>query len=293
MYLEQLILKHNAHRDTTNIKEKRDGIDFAYAQRSHAIKMVDFLKAVVPIQSKQSEQLISTDIHSGTSNYKFTFSVEIAPICKDDLVCLPPKLARSLGNVFPLTVCTRVGSSIQVIDPNTLQTADISSNVYWNAPFLSLAAAAEMSEYYVMDVEPLGPTRGKYVLADIQVAKTSDFGKNDTTFFTRSHLGGVLKPGDTVMGYVIGTSNFNDVNFDSLDRRSLQDVVSRRGNGFICLAEMKVDPANSRYKNRFLCARHIPTGGKRTSRVTGSSTHLRKKKKTWDPRSRSKLKLST
>lgn len=74
LYLEQLILKHNAYKDTTNIKEVRDGIDFYYGQRAHAVKMVEFLAAVVPIKYKTSEQLISTDIHSGSSNYKFTYS---------------------------------------------------------------------------------------------------------------------------------------------------------------------------------------------------------------------------
>lgn len=99
LYLEQLILKHHAHRDTVNIKEAKDGLDFFYAQRGHAIKMVEFLGAVVPTRSKSSEQLISTDVHTSTANYKFSYSVEIAPICKDDLVCLPLKLARSLGNI--------------------------------------------------------------------------------------------------------------------------------------------------------------------------------------------------
>ena len=50
LWLEQLILKHNAHRDTTNIKEFKDGLDFFYSQRAHAVKMVEFLQAVVPLR---------------------------------------------------------------------------------------------------------------------------------------------------------------------------------------------------------------------------------------------------
>ena len=53
----------------------------------------------VMLRTKSSEQLLSTDTHSNTANYKFTYSVEIVPICKDDLVCLPLKQARSLGNI--------------------------------------------------------------------------------------------------------------------------------------------------------------------------------------------------
>jgi len=50
LWLEQLILKHNAHRETVNIKEARDGIDFYYSARNHAIRMVEFLQSVVPIK---------------------------------------------------------------------------------------------------------------------------------------------------------------------------------------------------------------------------------------------------
>ncbi len=102
-----------------------------------------------------SEQLISADIQSGTFNYKvfvclfllcllaqFTFSVEIVPICKDDIVCLPLSLARSNGNiksvpVFALLVlmdhsqiviCERIGSTIHLIDPMTLQRAEVCHN---------------------------------------------------------------------------------------------------------------------------------------------------------------------
>jgi len=48
--LEQLILKHNAQRDANNIKEAKDGIDFYYSQRSHAIKMLEFLQSVTPLR---------------------------------------------------------------------------------------------------------------------------------------------------------------------------------------------------------------------------------------------------
>ncbi|GME90309.1 unnamed protein product [Ambrosiozyma monospora] len=109
LYLEQLILKHNAHADTISIKESKDGLDFYYAQRNHAVKMLDFLSSVVPIKYKRSEELISQDIHSGTSQYKFTFSTEIVPICKDDLVVLPKKLAKSMGNTSQLKPVHYIG----------------------------------------------------------------------------------------------------------------------------------------------------------------------------------------
>ena len=50
LYLEQLILKHGAQKDTLSLKEVKDGLDFFYSQRSHALKMVEFLSGVVPIR---------------------------------------------------------------------------------------------------------------------------------------------------------------------------------------------------------------------------------------------------
>lgn len=37
-------------RDTVNINEKRDGLDFFYTERNSAIKMCDFLASVVPVR---------------------------------------------------------------------------------------------------------------------------------------------------------------------------------------------------------------------------------------------------
>ena len=214
LYVEQLILKHNAHKDVSNIKGQPDGLDFFFQSRSHAIKFVDFLQAVVPCRYSTSEQLISLDTHSGHSTFKFTFSLEIVPICKDDMVFLPSRTAKGLGGMCPLVLCTRVGTSIHFIDPNTLRIADISHQVYWRDPFQSLATSRVLIEFYVMDVELTGETVGKFALADVQVVKASDFGRTTQYFFARTHLGNLLKAGDVVLGYDIATSNFNNTDFD-------------------------------------------------------------------------------
>ncbi|XP_019861710.1 PREDICTED: 60S ribosomal export protein NMD3-like, partial [Amphimedon queenslandica] len=99
LYLEQLILKHNIHSNVLRIKEIKGGLDFYYAQKQDARKMVEFIMSVVPSKYKTSQELISHDVHSNTYNYKFTFSVEIVPVCRDNVVCLPRKVANSLGNI--------------------------------------------------------------------------------------------------------------------------------------------------------------------------------------------------
>ncbi|RAL61195.1 hypothetical protein DID88_010274 [Monilinia fructigena] len=53
LYLEQLILKHGAHKDTINIKEVKDGLDFFFAAQNSAEKFVDFLSSVAPVTAKE------------------------------------------------------------------------------------------------------------------------------------------------------------------------------------------------------------------------------------------------
>ncbi|KAJ3727353.1 NMD3 family-domain-containing protein [Lentinula guzmanii] len=231
LFLEQLILKHGAQKDTISVKEVKDGLDFFYSQRSHAIKAVEFLTSVVPVRSKASEQLLSSDTHSNTANFKYTYSVEIMPICKDDLVCIPPKQARQLGNISPLTL----------LDPATLQTCEITSAVYWRNPFDSLATVTDLVEFTVLDVEADGRSRGKFVLADAQVALAGAFrsgqgqdensmdyessGYTNQIYHTRTHLGGILQPGDTALGYFLTNSNYNSDDFTSLPSERIPDIM--------------------------------------------------------------------
>lgn len=225
LYLEQLILKHNAHVDTISINEAKDGLDFFYGQKNHAVKMLDFLNAAVPIKFKKSEELISQDIHTGSSTYKFSYSVEIVPICRDDLVVLPSKLAKSLGNISQFVLCSKVTNALQFLDPKTLQTADLPAQVYWRSPFNALADVSQLVEFIVLDVEPTGISKGKRVLADITVARASDLGVNDQEYYVRSHLGALCHAGDSVMGYFIANSNYNSDLFDGLNTDHIPDVV--------------------------------------------------------------------
>ena len=230
LFLEQLILKYGAHNDTLNIKEARDGIDFFFSAKNQGEKFLDFLNSVVPVKVKSSQELISLDTHTAKKSYKFTMSAEIVPVCKDDLVAIPVKLAKQYGNISPLLLCYRIGTSVCLMDPQTLQTADISSAIYWRAPFHALADAHELVEFIVMDIEPTGHQKGKWRLSEATVARASDLGHNDTTYFTRTHLGGLLGAGDSVMGYLLSGSNFNNPEFDVLEQSNqysstIPDVV--------------------------------------------------------------------
>ncbi|KAK4801090.1 hypothetical protein SAY86_021577 [Trapa natans] len=218
-YLEQLILKHDAAVHAIKIKQMDHGIDFFFGNRSHAVKFVEFVGKVAPIRSRHDKQLVSHDSKSNNYNYKYTFSVELSPVCREDLICLPPRVAVSLGNLGPLVICTKVTNSIALLDPFTLRHCFLDADQYWRSSFKPLLTSRQLIEYIVLDVEIISPEvnigGSRYALADVQVARVSDFGKNDTIFSVKSYLGHLLSPGDYALGYDLYGANTNDIDFDS------------------------------------------------------------------------------
>lgn len=144
-----------------------------------------------------------------------------------------------------------------MLDPATLQQADIPAHVYWRAPFESLASVSDLVEFTVLDVEVdrKQPHRGgshahgktKYLMADAHVALGGAFrssgnkggtydqdgmmmdfeslGETNQMYHTRTHLGAILQPGDTVLGYHLTLSNFNSSEYAALKADRVPDVV--------------------------------------------------------------------
>ncbi|KAK9154442.1 hypothetical protein Sjap_001922 [Stephania japonica] len=156
-YLEQVILKHDA------------------AAPAIKIKLVDFIGKVAPIKIDHAKKLVSHDPESNNHNYKNTFSVEICPICREDLICLPSN-APDILDVEPVSSEINVGSS-------------------------------------------------KYAIANFQVARMSDFGKNDNIFTVRAHLGHLLSPGDRALGYDLYGPNINDSELEKHKGLSIPNAI--------------------------------------------------------------------
>jgi nonsense-mediated mRNA decay protein 3 len=245
-FLEQLILKHNAHKDTLNIKECKDGIDFFFAQKQQALHFISFLSSLFPVCIEKSEEIISEDIKSGTANFKLSYSVEIIPLNRNDLLVLPVKVARSIGNINPLCLVTKISSAgVSVIDPRSGQMGEVQGSVYWRCPFRPLVSeyssssstlSSSMCAYFVVDIEPVASLRS-FLIADITVYKCLNFDKKnveneemiqldvDSTYITRSHLGNILKIGDYVLGYNLSNSNLNSELLDDYKGTYIPDVV--------------------------------------------------------------------
>lgn len=84
-------------------------------------------------RAKHNKQLISHDEQNAEYFYKYTNFVELAPICRDDLVILPPKLQKVLGGIGPLILVYKMTTCVHVVDIKTMRTHEIASEKYWES----------------------------------------------------------------------------------------------------------------------------------------------------------------
>jgi len=212
-YLEQLILKHDAHEKVISLKETREGMDFHFSQRSHAQRFSDFVQSFIPAKLKTSKHLISFDANSNFYHYKYTIQSELCPVCTDDLVAIEKGHSDLLNAAAPLMICHKMSTSVHLIDPLTLRGCDIPAYEYWKKPFISAANRKQMTEFIVLNVEEVERPemgtrekhhtagRNKMKLADVEIARVQDLGHNDARLTVRTHLGAILRPGNRVQGY--------------------------------------------------------------------------------------------
>ena len=117
--------------------------------------------------------------------------------------------------------------------------------MYWRTPFDSLATVSELVEFTVLDIDPDNTrTKGKFLMADAQVALAGAFqsrrgtdaeddsmmdfessGLTNQIYHTRTHLGSILQPGDTALGYFLTNANYNSDHFASLAQGRIPDII--------------------------------------------------------------------
>lgn len=224
LFLEQVILKHRMHEDATRIESHPQGLDFFFAHRSHAMSFVDFIGGHSPTRRIDAKQLVSHDTKSNTAVNHHAFSIEIAPLCREDLVCLPLKLHQQLGGVGPLVLVHKVFSSIVFLDPKTLRAGELMGTHYWKGAFPPLATTRQLLDFYIIDIERTGSINGKFHLAQATVCLDDEVGQG-REWVIHTHLGAVLNPGDLAKGYLLDRINHNNADIELYRQDQFQDVL--------------------------------------------------------------------
>lgn len=228
LYLEQLILKKRLHENFIRIEGQPDGLDFFFAHKSHAMNFLEFLNKTAPVTRRDAVQLVSHDSKNNTAVQHFTFALDIAPLCREDLILIPYKdyYLKSLGGMGPLVLVHKVFSSIVFMDPRTLRAGEITGALYWKKPFASLQTSRELVDFYVLECQLMPVTNGTYQLGLVTVCLSDEVGKG-REWIVQSHLGGVLHPGDLVKGYLLEGRILNNEDLDEnrYKPEQLQDVI--------------------------------------------------------------------
>jgi len=251
-FIEQLILKHNMHEKMLNVEEVHGGIDFFFKERAQAAKMVEFLQTLLPMRVKQSKQLISQNEQNSTYNFKYSFSVEIPKVCKDDLVILKPKLANQLGGCGKLLLCTKVASVIQFIDVINLRVVEMTGPQYfqYESDIMIVPSKENLTEFMVFDVElPESKNQSqsfigtKFKSSTAMIGRVSDW----ENFEVKTHLGDVLNEGSSVMAYDMTSINLTGDNDDLAYLGNIPDVIIAK----------KIYPEKKKNKKKVFKLKHL------------------------------------
>lgn len=182
--------------------------------------------------------------------------VELAPICRDDLAILPKALSKLLGGIGPMVLVYKISQFVHIVDIKTMQTFEIDKKAYWQHQFKAVLGRDRMTEYIVLNIENVdndfnssrAALRQRFRQVQVEVARTADFGKNDTTFIVNTHLGEILNFNDTVLGYDMEQANISEIDgYKEIDL-NLPDVI---------LVKKTFPKLRKRQRNRFWKLKHF------------------------------------
>lgn len=211
-----------------NVDSSKQGFDFYFLSLMHAQTFASYLAKVAPMRIKTSKKLVSTDVKNNTANLKHTVACDMVPLCRDDLIMVHKSAKGILAGRMCLV--TKMSSTVHLVDASPKRSAnldgvlaDVAPETYYKGGgeklYRIVSSSRRMTLFVVLDVELCeegygdhrlyeGPTSGvsKYALADVEVARESDFGQNDETFRCVTHLGNLLQVGDVALGYDLASS---------------------------------------------------------------------------------------
>jgi len=70
LFLEQLILKHNAHIYCSAVENHHEGVDFKFTEHKYGQRFCAFLKTVIPVKIDSGKELVSFNEQNNEYRYK-------------------------------------------------------------------------------------------------------------------------------------------------------------------------------------------------------------------------------
>ena len=79
--------------------------------------------------------------------------IELAPVCREDLVILPRHLSKDLGGIGPMVLVYKISKFIHIVDIHTMQTFEVDVVTYWKNPFKAVLSRERLTEFVILDIE--------------------------------------------------------------------------------------------------------------------------------------------
>ena len=129
-------------------------MDFFFASKNHARKLVDFLNNILPHKNKESKTLVSHNSQSNTFNYKYSFYFVMPKICRNDLVIIPKILCKEFGGIHQLGICYKVTNVIHMFDPVNMRKYSMNKHQYFNYEndFTIIPFKGNHKKFYITDI---------------------------------------------------------------------------------------------------------------------------------------------
>lgn len=223
---------------TDNVTCEQEGLDMYFKTKNQAQRIVAFVNTLFPTITRTSKKLIGKDTHSHQHRNEYTISMEVVPLCRFDVVVTP----KESGRAPELMIVSQLSTNAHLLNPKTLAKIEWNAPKFFGKPVKPILTAKNLIKFIVLNITPISTpgtstvftfdesrdTRIKDkggVLAEAEVARESDFGVNDIIFQTVTHLGHILKPGDTALGYdltnvvmdIANESRYNDLADEPLE----------------------------------------------------------------------------
>ena len=222
----------DVRKHVLSIDTCKQGFDFYFVSLMHAQTFSSYLARIAPMRIKTTKKLVSTDVKNNTANMKYTVTCDMVPLCRDDLIMVHKSAKGILSG--RLCLVTKVSSIVHLVDASPKRSpamdeavAEVAPETYYKAGgdklYRVVSSSRRLIRYVVLDVELCedeqygsggdrilynGPSSSisKFALADVEVARESDFGRNNETFRCVTHLGNLLDAGDIALGYDLASA---------------------------------------------------------------------------------------
>lgn len=231
--LEMAIAKNETVRKhIINMETSRNGFDFYFKGPMHAQTFTSYLSSVWPMKVKTTQKLVSEDFRNNTAHIKHTTVCDMIPLCREDLIICDKRAASdgcAAGKLSGrMCIVNKVSGSLQLVDaaPPRFGIQDAFAEVhpekYWRGEkhYRIVFSSKRLVRFVVVDLDLVDGGSNydsgrkyegqsdvyKYALADVTVARESEFGNSDEIFHCTTHLGNIIDIGDVVLGYDLMSS---------------------------------------------------------------------------------------